>query len=273
MKMQVSQGRKGVMVAALLVALCPVLAAAAGVSQGYRTTEQVEVGALVGVSSSDAQAAQLADYRRSDSLIGVAVRGDTSTLAVSPGAAQVQVASTGTAEVFVSTVAGSIKSGDPITTSPTKGVGMRATESTKIIGFALADFDESKATLSTEVKSESGANSMSVKIGKVPVQLQVVYYVAPEERSPIPPVVRGFASAIAGKQVTPLRIMIAGGILLATIVAVAIILFAAVRSSIISIGRNPLAHRQIYRGLLRVILISIVILLVGGGAVYIVLRT
>lgn len=257
---------------AAVVVLLPAAACAAAISQGYTATETIAAGAIVSQSNSKADQVSLADYGYSDNLLGVAVTETASTLAVATSGSKIQVASSGVAQVYVSTTAGEIKAGDPITASPIRGVGMRATASAKIIGIAQGGFDGSSAESSTTLQSESGAKR-DVKIGKVPVELQVVYYVSPDEQNPIPPAVRGFAAAIAGKQVTPLRIVVAGMIILTTIMAVAVILFAAVRSSIISIGRNPLAHSQIYRGLIRTVGLSVGILLFGMGAVYVVLST
>ena len=58
---------------------------------------------------------------------------------------------------------------------------------------------------------------------------------------------------------------------LSIIVAITV-LYSGVRNSIISIGRNPLSKKSIFRGLLEIILTAFLILIIGLFAVYLLLK-
>jgi hypothetical protein len=49
-------------------------------------------------------------------------------------------------------------------------------------------------------------------------------------------------------------------------------LYAGVRSSVISMGRNPLARKTIIRNLIQIVLIALIILVTGLIAVYLLLK-
>jgi hypothetical protein len=59
--------------------------------------------------------------------------------------------SKGLAEVLVSNINGSIKKGDPITSSSIPGIGMKATISGVIIGYALEDLNQSEGLIKLRV--------------------------------------------------------------------------------------------------------------------------
>ena len=50
------------------------------------------------------------------------------------------------------------------------------------------------------------------------------------------------------------------------------LLYSGIRSSVISIGRNPLSKESITKSLLQIILTSIIIFLIGLFGVYLLLR-
>jgi hypothetical protein len=59
--------------------------------------------------------------------------------------------------------------------------------------------------------------------------------------------------------------------LLAAAIAGAI-LYAGIRTSMIAIGRNPLAKSSVTRNLLSVVITSVIILIIGIVAVYLILK-
>jgi hypothetical protein len=150
-------------------------------------------------------------------------------------------------------------------------VGMKATASAKIVGVAEADFNTASATREQTLTARNG-KSQKVNIGSIPVQVQVAYYTVPPEDSIIPAFLQRFVNAIAGKQVSALRIVVGFFIIMAAILTVGVMLFSAVRGSILSIGRNPLAGKDIYKGLFQVFAMSIVILGVAVGGAYLLMR-
>jgi hypothetical protein len=55
------------------------------------------------------------------------------------------------------------------------------------------------------------------------------------------------------------------------LISITVLLYGAVRNSIIAIGRNPLSRSSVLKGLLQVGLISVIILGAAGGAMYLVI--
>lgn len=252
----------GLALAGLLAAM-PVLAAA--ISQGFRADEKYVPGTIVAVQPDRSGTVVAADSDHSENLIGVVADVQDSTLALGSPDSAVQVVTTGPAKAFVSDLAGPIKAGDQVTASPLRGVGMKATESGKVVGVAQADFNAGAAkTVSVRTKDNKSQN---VRVGEIPVLVQVAYY-APPGSSLVPPGLQLLANSVVRKPVPAGRVLIALAIVLAGIITVAIILFSAVRSAIVSIGRNPLARSGVYKGLLQILVTTIAILAVAMAAVY-----
>jgi hypothetical protein len=244
--------------------------AAAAISQGYQSNDTLKPGVLVSAEQGSTQSgkATLADTSNADSLLGVVVKKNEATLAVSSPNDQLQVATSGEVEAFVSDLGGDVKDGDPVGVSPIRGVGMKALEAGKIVGIAQGDVGYSSQT--TEVKSSDGKTHQA-KIGTVHVQLQIVYYTPPPDKSPIPQFLQVFINNIAGKQVSLVRLVASSLIVMGAMVAIAILLYSAVRSTMVSIGRNPLAQTSIYRGLWQVVFTCLAIFIVALGSAYVVL--
>lgn len=261
-------------IAAFAVVICIVLAApgvmSAAISQGFTSTVKLLPGTLAALKNNQSNEVVAANTENSEGIVGVIITSNDATLAVN-ATSSAQVATSGSTIVFVTDIAGPIKAGDKITASPLEGVGMRATDSIKIVGVAEADFNVGADTAKQTVTSRDG-QSHAVNVGSIPVQVQVAYYTAPKESTIIPVFLQQLSNTIAGKQVSPLRILLGTLIILAALVTVTIMLFSAVRVSILSVGRNPLAGKEIYKGLFQVFGMSIVILGVSVGITYLIMR-
>ena len=83
---------------------------------------------------------------------------------------------------------------------------------------------------------------------------------------------RRASEAIAGKPVSPARVYISIIVLLAAAAIAGSLIYSAVRSSVIAIGRNPLSKRSIIRGLFQVVIIGILVFLSGVFGVYLILN-
>ncbi|HSX01080.1 MAG TPA: hypothetical protein VLF67_02450, partial [Candidatus Saccharimonas sp.] len=180
-------------------------------------------------------------------------------------------ATTGSVTALVSTEGGSLKVGDPIMVSTVAGVGMKASGRVRVIGTAQSPFDGSGDGIAKRTV-DTAKGKQEISIGQIPVLIAVGQY-NPEagSNSAVPTWLQDFSNALAGKDVSPLRIVIAGLILLVTLVTVTVLLYAAVRNSIISIGRNPLSRGSVLRSMLEVILISAGIMAVAVIAMYLVI--
>jgi hypothetical protein len=241
--------------------------AAATISQGYQADQPLRAGTLVS-SQTGSSKAVAADSANASALLGVVVDKDGASVAVSAPNDQIQVATSGVATVFISDLGGEVKAGDPISASPIQGVGMRVAEAGKIIGIAERD-----ATLGSQaVAVTDGEGKVTqAKLGSVPVVLQVAYYTPPPEKNVVPQFLQTFVNSLAGKPVSLLRLLGSVVLVLIGTVAVAVLLFSAVRNTMISIGRNPLARNSIYRSLWQVIAASLVMFMAAMGSAYLVL--
>jgi multisubunit Na+/H+ antiporter MnhB subunit len=77
---------------------------------------------------------------------------------------------------------------------------------------------------------------------------------------------------VANRPVSESRVYISLVILGISAVIAGSMLYAGIRSSIISIGRNPLSKRSIIRSLIQVTLTSLIVFIIGLFAVYLLLR-
>ncbi|MBW4061711.1 hypothetical protein HJC99_04040 [Candidatus Saccharibacteria bacterium] len=258
---------------ALALALVLPGVAMASLSQGYNSAGAIATGSLVALDQK-AGTVVAADTTTADQLFGVAVAPGSVSLSLGNTGNQVQVVTTGSANVLVSTEGGKIAVGDVITVSSISGVGQKSPSGKhRIIGTAQADFDGTGAdSTKATIKDSSGA-SKEVSIGQIPVVIAVADYTtnAGGQDYQLPSWLQNFSNQVAGKTVAPIRIVVAGLILLVTLVSVTVLLYAAVRNSIISIGRNPLSRSSVLRGLLVVITIVLGLLAVATGAMYLVI--
>ncbi|HEY6736939.1 MAG TPA: hypothetical protein VI322_04460 [Candidatus Saccharimonadia bacterium] len=263
----------GLLAGCMGLSLMPI-AAWASLSQGYATTSSIATGSLVSLDEKVGGQVDVADLTNVGRLFGVAVPPSSTSIALSgSGANQAQVATSGTVSLLVTNAGGDIKLGDYITVSPIAGVGQKVGDtSTRVIGTAQADFNGS-GDGTTKRTIDTGSGKTEVSIGQIPVVVAVSSYTATDGKQPyvIPSWLQSLSNTLAGKAVSPVRIIIAGAILLVALVCVTVLLYAAVRNSIISIGRNPLSRNSVLRGLLEVMAIVVGILIATAVAMYLVI--
>ena len=236
----------------------PVAAQSSGaISQSFFiNANDITDGALVSVVADKSDTVRLATVATASNLVGVVATAPL--LSLSEETNKVPVVIGGQAELLVSDINGEIRAGDKVTASPLAGVGMRASADGQVVGVALGDFAES--TTRTQTITDSQGKQHDVRIGRVPVQVNVTYYLAPSSGI-VPPFLQNLADTIAGRQVSVVRVLLAAGLVLVGLVGVSALLYSAARSGIISIGRNPLAAKSIRRGVLQVSLTSLLVIL------------
>lgn len=266
--------KKIALVCGAILALVQAGPALASLSLGFTAKNLIAAGSLVSLDDKSSGAVVAADLTNVDRLFGVAVPPSSASLSLSgTGSNQVQVATSGTAEVLVSTAGGTIHVGNYVTVSSVAGVGQKVgQETTRVIGIAQSDFDgNSPGTTHTTVTDSSG-NKSQVSIGQIPVMINLSTYTstAGKQNYVVPNWLQNLSNTVAGKDVSPIRVIIAGMILLAALASVTVLLYSAVRNSIISIGRNPLSRSSVLRGLLEVVGVAAIIMAVAAGAMYIV---
>ncbi len=253
--------------AVLMLAAAPQLAAAA-ISQGYQSDESLSPGTVVSLRESDHKVVP-ADITNDISLLGVVVGSAEATLNVASPTDKVQVSTVGVVDAFVSSLGGDIKTGDPVTVSPVRGVGMKAGSAGRIIGIAQEEAKYSDRTVNVQAKA---GGSVKAKLGSVPVAVQVSYYTPPPEKTVVPPWLQTFADTAAGREVSLIRLLASSLVAVIALIVTTVLLFSAIRNTMVSIGRNPLAKTSIYRGLWQVIAISVVVVVSGFMIAYLLLR-
>ena len=251
----------------------PVMATsgAQSISQGFQASGELTVGSLVSYAETDSTlAVTAASTSTVDRLVGVV--GQNALIELSDGTKQTQVVTSGSVLALVSDINGDINTGDKITVSPITGVGMKSVERGMVVGTASEPFSDAKEVHTVNVTDRSGTKQ-TVKVGLVSVQVAVAYSEPKEdEKSILPTFVLQLAQAISGgRSVSVVRVVIALVVLLVGILVIGVLVYASVRSSIVSIGRNPLAARSINKSLLEVSAMAVGILLIMLIAVYLIL--
>lgn len=223
---------------------------ASSIAQGFSTDDAAIVsGALVGLKAGSENSVELGSSANIDRLLGIA--GQDSLIELSGGEGKVQVVTTGAAVALVSDLNGDIKAGDHITASPIAGVGMKATTTTVVIGTAQADF--SSADKQSRTISDKEGNQKTVNVGAISLQVGKVFYEPTQESGLfVPRGLQDFANNIAGRSVSPMRIIIVGLLVIFVFVTVIAMLYSSVKSSIVSLGRNPLSEHAVHKSLLQV---------------------
>jgi len=240
------------------------------ISQSYSTTSKLPLGALVSQVNNTSDAVVDADSSNVDNLLGIVISESNSLLALSNGDKnQVQVATTGTLQVLVSDINGAITRGTQVTASPISGVGMKATTNTRVIGIAQGDL--TSANSKSETYTDDKKVKQTVKLGQVPVLVNVSYFFKEPDKTIIPAAIQNVANSVAGKPVSTLPILVSAAIFIVTLIVVVSIIFAMINSSIISVGRNPMSQSAIYRDIIQLSALVLAILAVGLIAIYLVL--
>lgn len=240
------------------------------ISQGYSTADKVALGSLVSLKNTSSDIVNETTTDNVNSVIGVVIDSSNTLLSLSSGQNnQVQVATSGIAQALVSNINGDIHQGDSITASPISGVGMKATSNAKVVGIAQADLNTGSS--STESYTDKNGTKHTVRIGTVPLLVNVSYYYKQPDKTLIPAAIQNIANALAGKPVDTLPILICVAIFIITLVVVASIVYSMIRSSIISVGRNPMSQSAIYRDMTQMSALVIGILAVSVVSIYLVL--
>lgn len=266
-----------IVVAAAIIVVSPALAAeyGGGSVQGYGAEAPLEDGTIVELTGKDSKSVKVATELQN--MFGVTVNRSQLPVTLSSGEFQneVFVAVSGTYDVLVSTQAGPIKVGDYVTLSSVNGVAMKAgTEEKTVLGRAVAAFDGKGVTLgTTTLKDTTGKPSTKVTLGSIPVSIDIRHN--PNDKSTkaqLPEFLERVGRAVAEKEVSPIRMYLSMGITAVSLIAAIAVLYSGVRNGMISIGRNPMSKKSIFRALLEVSLTSILILIIGLFAVYLLLR-
>lgn len=249
-----------------------------GSVQGYAAASPLQIGTIVQLDTSAKNTVKVATNKDLSTMYGAVVDPHGLSLSISDSSLQNEAFVTigGTYGVLVNTQNGPIKTGDYITMSSVDGVGMKAgtyEDQPMVFGRSVSSFDGKNNALGTINLKDSTGKSIPVGIGMVTVAINIQRN--PNQKSTktnLPPILQRIGQAIAEKPIGPMRMYLSIAITGLSIVAAITVLYSGVRNSILSIGRNPLSKKTIFRALLEIILTAFLILIIGLFAVYLLLK-
>ena len=240
------------------------------ISAGYTTSSPLPVGSIVSLIKNASDEVSAATSANVANIFGVVINSGDSLLTLTTGqTSQVQVATSGVVNVLVSNINGSIAQGDEVTASPISGVGMKATSDIKVVGIAQGSLNTSNS--STESYTDKGGQKHTVLVGEIPVLVNVSYFYKLPDKTIIPSAIQNIADSLAGKPVNTVPILLAIGVFLITLITVATIIYSLIRSSIISVGRNPMAQSAVYRDVIQLSVLVVGIIVVAVVLIYMIL--
>lgn len=240
-------------------------------SNSYQSNSPIPAGQLVSLASGkNGNLVEPANIGNANKLLGVAVQANQSLLAVNAGRSRVQVAISGTALVAVSNLNGAISAGDAIAVSPVNGVGMKASPGLEMIGVAKTAFNTTASTIKISKIHNSKGQIKEVKIGFVSVAIKTG--IVPGSDQGGLNKYEKLVSYLAGHDVSASQATVAGAIVLVTVIAMAVLVGGAVRGSLISVGRNPLAKGSILTAAAQILAMTALLALLAVIALFLVLR-
>lgn len=264
---------------AALVALATLIAGSANgilsaqtVNQGFSSDTPLRKGMIVATAAGDETKVEKANNKNFDRLKGVVVEKNDSPVTLADSGKNVFVASTGIYDVLVSNENGEIKSGDYVSISSLDGIAMKANdEQAIVIGRASTGFNGKDGSIGSYQDSKT---KQTVYFGTVKAAVAVGHnpWLRTQKGNTVPKIVQKVTTTIAGKPVNTTRAWLATAVFLGTIFVVGIMLYSGARSSMISVGRNPLSKGVIIKGLLQVVILSVSIFVSGLFGVYLLLK-
>lgn len=245
--------------------------------QSYNANSTVLTGMIVMLKAKSQDVVVPLTYKESTNMLGVVIPVNNATISLTPQTSssteQVLVSTSGNYITLVSTQGGPIKAGDFLTMSSIAGIAMKANkEQQQVVGRAIGSFTGANALETTPITGGTG-QPKTVSIGSIPVDLRLAPNPEYHTSNTLPGAVTKTANAVAGKEVGLPQVYLSLTLLILTFFVTGIIYYGAVRSSIISIGRNPLSKKSIILGLIKVLTAGSFIFSSGVIAAYLVLKT
>jgi len=247
------------------------------VAQNYTASGNLQQGMIVSPADKNATAVVAATVDGTAKMLGVVVSATAAPVTLSStstSAQQVYVVNSGRYNVLVSNQNGAISSGDYLSVSSLDGVAMRADNSqAKVVGRAATSFDGvHNVSATTTVKTDDG-KSVKVALGSIPVAISITSNpLATVGGAKVPGFLQNAAQVVTDRQVSAARLYLGALVFVLSTIVAASLLFSGVRSSMVAVGRNPLARRSITRSLIQVILTSLIIFVIGLFAVYLIVK-
>jgi hypothetical protein len=247
-----------------LLAAGPLAAKADNVVQGFSGPPTIQPGMVVAIDKAASKTVKLAPANNSNLIYGVAVDPSDAPITLVGQNSQVFVATSGTYQVLVSAAGGAIVPGDYISMSAINGIAGKAQVGQPVIlGKAQSAFNGTTNAISA---------SNGVNIGRIFISLGIAKNPLANSDPTLPYFLRKVADSVSNKSVPAIRVYTALLIFLVSIAATIAILWSGVRSSLISLGRNPLSRHAIFSGMYKVVFTGIGVFIIGLAGVYLLLK-
>jgi hypothetical protein len=270
-------GLATVLVSVLMLSAAATAASKAPVTQSFDTDAGIQKGMIVRLDAKDKGKVDALTFAESKHMYGVVVAANDAALSLTSdtNSPQSYVATYGTYDVLVSTQNGPISPNDFISISNIDGIGMKADEAElAIIGRAQNSFNGNSNVVSTTELSDQSGHKTKVSIGLVKVEIAVQNN--PLHSAGLPSQLTQFLNklgyAIGDRPVQPARLYLGILLLIITAVIAGVLLFSGVRNTMVSVGRNPLAKKAIFKSLIQVVLTALIVFIIGIFAVYLLLK-
>jgi hypothetical protein len=247
-----------------------VAATTATISRSYASTQPIDPGNIVSLTSLNSKTVTLANTTNSDKIIGVAVAEDGSVIAVDPDQSKVQIVTSGMADVLVSDLNGDIKAGDKVAVSPFDGIGMKSGQGERVIGLAQTNFSAASDSLTTKQVTDKSGHERTLKIGRLQLSVLIGDDTSGDDGKKLNSL-QTYVKSLTGRSVPTYRIVVSLGVAVVTLVALVVLVYSGVYSSIVAIGRNPLAQGAVLKALGRVLLIAALLLILALTFIYLLL--
>ena len=241
------------------------------VLQGYSSDQMLQKGMLVTLAKDDPGKIEAVTDETLEDLKGVIVNANDSPVTISGEGQQIFVATSGNYEVLVSNENGPIKQGDYISGSSLAGIAMKAADTQSVVvGRAIGVFEGGGDSIGRSAAKDGstvsfGRIQVDIGIGKNPIMKT-------PEKDKVPDALQSISTTVAQKPVSTLRIYLALIVLAVTALVAGTTMFSGVKSTVISIGRNPLSKGIIFKGLFQVLLLSLIIFITGLFGVYLLIK-
>ena len=245
--------------------------------ESYGTSQALRPGILVQIDPSNVANVIPASQPDIKKTLGVVISPSASTITVynsTTAANTAYVSSDGNYQVVVSDQNGSIKAGDYLTLSAVDGIAMEDNNVEPVtVGIASSSFNGSTGSIGTGKVELSNKTYKTVHYGVITANVSIAHNpLLAVESSIVPSFLVNFSTGIVGRTVSPWRIYVALIITLAVCIIVGAMLYGAVKSSLTSIGRNPLSRSSLFRGFLQVVVAAVIIFISGIFLVYLLLK-
>jgi hypothetical protein len=245
--------------------------------ESYGTSQALRPGILVQLNPKNIEDVIPANQTDITKTLGVVISPSASALAIDNNNGSTNtayVSSDGNYQMIVSDQNGPIKAGDYLTLSSVDGIAMEDNTIEPVtVGIASSPFNGTTNVVGSDQIELTNKIYKTVHFGVINTSISIAHNpLLATESSIVPSFLVNLSTGIVGRTVSPWRIYVALIVTLAVCVIVGAMLYGAVRSSLTSIGRNPLSRSSLFRGFLQVVVSALIIFISGIFLVYLLLK-